>query len=151
MPGSPSDGTTATPQRTRTVAHSSSQGERRLRTTTPRSRCPGSRHAPSRAETCARAEELERRALATAEAARAAWAAAHARVELGRILAAAGDTDTAARLYRNVLAWSELPRQHGPRESLFVALAEDPGAAAAAGLADLGDGRAATAAVVAPA
>jgi predicted ATPase len=98
----------------------------------------------------ARAEELERRALATAEAARAAWAAAHARVELGRILATAGDTDTAATLYRNVLAWSELPRQHGPRESLFVALAEDPGAAAAAELAALDDGRAA-AAVVAPA
>ena len=99
----------------------------------------------------ARAEELERRALATAEAARAAWAAAHARVELGRILAMAGDTDTADRLYRNVLAWSELPRQHGPRESLFVALAEDPGAAAAAGLAALGDGHAAPAALVAPA
>ena len=99
----------------------------------------------------ARAEELARRALATAEAARAAWAAAHARVELGRTLAAAGDTETAERLYRNVLAWSELPRQHGPRESLFVALAEDPGAAAAAGLAALGDGHSATAAVVAPA
>ena len=93
----------------------------------------------------------ERRALATAEAARAAWAAAHARVEFGHILATAGDTDTAERLYRNVLAWSELPRQHGPRESLFMALAEDPGAAAAAGLAALGEGRAATAAVVAPA
>jgi predicted ATPase/DNA-binding SARP family transcriptional activator len=99
----------------------------------------------------ARAEELERRALATAEAARAAWAAAHARVGLGRILAAAGDTDTAARLYRDVLAWSQLPRPHGPRESLFVALAEDPAAAAAAGLAGLGDGRAVTAAAtVAP-
>jgi predicted ATPase/DNA-binding SARP family transcriptional activator len=99
----------------------------------------------------ARAEELERRALATAEAARAEWAAAHARVELGHILATAGDTDTAATLYRTVLAWSEPARQRGPRESLFVALAEDPGAAAAAGLAALGDGQAATAAVVAPA
>jgi hypothetical protein len=99
----------------------------------------------------ARAEELERRALATAEAARAEWAAAHARVELGRILATGGDTDTAATLYRNVLAWSELTRQRGPRESLFVALAEDPGAAAAAGLAALGDGTALTAALVAPA
>jgi predicted ATPase/DNA-binding SARP family transcriptional activator len=98
-----------------------------------------------------RAEELERRALATAEGARAAWAAAHARVELGRILATAGEMDTADRLYRNVLAWSALPRQHGPRESLFLALAEDPGAAAAAGLAALGDGHAATAAAVAPA
>jgi tetratricopeptide (TPR) repeat protein len=84
------------------------------------------------------AEELQRRALATAEGARAAWAAAHARVELGRILAAAGDTDTARRLYRNVLEWSKRPRRHGPRESLFLALAEDPAAAAAAGLDDLG-------------
>ena len=44
----------------------------------------------------ARAEGLERRALATAEAARAAWTAAHARVALGRILTMAGDTETAA-------------------------------------------------------
>ena len=99
----------------------------------------------------ARAEELERRALATAEAAHAAWAAAHARVELGRIRAAAGDTATAAKLYRDVLAWSKLPRPHLPRESLFLALVEDPAAAAAAGLAGLGDGRAVTSAAVAPA
>jgi predicted ATPase len=98
----------------------------------------------------ARAEELERRALVTAEAARAAWAAAHARVELGRILAAAGDTETAAKLYRDVLAWSKLPRPHGPREGLFIALVDDPAAAAAAGLAGL-EGRAGTAATVAPA
>jgi predicted ATPase/DNA-binding SARP family transcriptional activator len=99
----------------------------------------------------ARAEELERRALATAEAARAEWAAAHARVELGRILAAGGDTETAAKLYRNVLEWSKRPRHHGPRESLFLALAEDPAAVASAGLAALGDGSALTAAAVAPA
>jgi predicted ATPase/DNA-binding SARP family transcriptional activator len=97
------------------------------------------------------AEELERRALATADASRAAWAAAHARVGLGHILATTGDTETAATLYRNVLEWSELPRQHGPRESLFVALAEDPGAAAAAGLAALGGAAPATPFVVAPA
>jgi predicted ATPase/DNA-binding SARP family transcriptional activator len=96
------------------------------------------------------AEELERRALATAEGARAAWAAAHARAELGRILAAAGDTDTAARLYRNVIEWSERPRRHGPRESLFLALAEDPASAASAGLADLGDARPVTAAAATP-
>ena len=96
------------------------------------------------------AEELQRRALATAEGARAAWAAAHARVELGRILAAAGDTETAAKLYRNVLEWSQTPRRHGPRESLFLALAEDPAAAASAGLADLADARPVTAAAVAP-
>ena len=85
-----------------------------------------------------------------ASAARAAWAAAHARVELGRILAAAGDTDTAAKLYGNVLEWSKRPRRHGPRESLFVALAEEPAAAATAGLADLGAASAVTAAAVAP-
>jgi predicted ATPase/DNA-binding SARP family transcriptional activator len=96
------------------------------------------------------AEELQRRALATAEGARAAWAAAHARVELGRILAAAGDTETAAKLYRNVLEWSQTPRRHRPRESLFLALAEDPAAAASTGLANLGVGRPVTAAAVAP-
>ena len=89
----------------------------------------------------ARAEELERRALATAEAGDAAWAAAHARVGLGRVLAAGDDPHSAARLYRNVLAWSEQPRSHGPRESLFVVLAEDPVAEAAAGLAGLDEGR----------
>jgi len=98
-----------------------------------------------------RAEALERRALATAEAAHAAWAAAHARVGLGRILAAGGDADTAARLYRNVLEWSNAPRPHGPRESLFLALAGDPAAAAAAGLAGSGGCRPSTPAAVAPA
>jgi predicted ATPase/DNA-binding SARP family transcriptional activator len=97
------------------------------------------------------AEELERRALATAKEARADWSAAHARVGLGRILAAAGDTETAARLYRNVLEWSQRPRQHGPRESLFLALAGDPAAAASVGLAALGDGHAVTSAAAAPA
>jgi tetratricopeptide (TPR) repeat protein len=97
------------------------------------------------------AEELQRRALATAEGARAEWSAAHARLGLGRILAAAGDTETAARLYGSVLEWSKRPRQHGPRESLFLALAEDPGAAAAAELAALGDARAVTTVAVAPA
>jgi tetratricopeptide (TPR) repeat protein len=87
------------------------------------------------------AEELQRRALATAEGARAEWAAAHARVELGRILTAVGDTDTAARLYRDVLEWADTPRPHGARESLFLAIAEDPGTAARAGLDDLGQPR----------
>jgi tetratricopeptide (TPR) repeat protein len=84
------------------------------------------------------AEELQRRALATAERAHAEWAAAHARVELGRILAAVGDADTAATLYRDVLEWADKPRPHGARESLFLALAEDPADAAQAGLDDLG-------------
>ena len=76
------------------------------------------------------AEELARAALAAAEAAEASWAAAHARVGLARILAAAGDRETADRLCRAVLEWSRTPRTHGPRESLFVALAGDPAAAA---------------------
>jgi predicted ATPase/DNA-binding SARP family transcriptional activator len=85
-----------------------------------------------------KAAELERRALAAAEAARSAWAAAHARVRLGRVLAAAGDPDTAESLYRDVLEWSSAPRPHEARESLFLALADDPGAAARFGLDELG-------------
>ena len=85
-----------------------------------------------------KAEELERQALAAAEAARSPWTAAHARVRLARVLAAAGDADTAEALYRDVLEWSDKPRPHGARESLFLALAEDPGTAARAGLDDLG-------------
>ena len=94
-----------------------------------------------------KAEELERRALAAAEAARSPWAAAHARVRLARVLAAAGDADTAEALYRDVLEWSDKPRPHEARESLFLALAEDPGAAARAGLDDLGRPHRETAAV----
>ncbi len=93
------------------------------------------------------AEELERRALAAGEAARSSWAAAHARVRLARVLAAAGDADTAEALYRDVLEWSDTSRPHGARESLFLALAEDPGAAARAGLDDLGQLQRETAAV----
>ena len=37
-----------------------------------------------------------------------------------------------------MLEWSDLPRPHEARESLFLALAEDPGTAARAGLDDLG-------------
>jgi predicted ATPase/DNA-binding SARP family transcriptional activator len=93
------------------------------------------------------AEELERRALAAAEAARSPWAAAHARVRLARVLAAADDADTAEALYRDVLEWSHAPRPHDARESLFLALAEDPGAAAQAGLDDLGQPQRKTAAM----
>jgi hypothetical protein len=84
------------------------------------------------------AAELERRALAAAEAARSPWAAAHARVRLARVLAAAGDDGTAASLYQDVLEWSLTSRPHEARESLFLALAEDPGAAARADLDELG-------------
>ena len=91
------------------------------------------------------AEEIERRALAAAEAAQAPWTAAHVRARLGRILAGAGDADTAEALYRDVLAWCDEPRPRAARESLFLALAGDPGTAARAGLDDLELPRAATA------
>jgi predicted ATPase len=91
------------------------------------------------------AEELERRALAAAEAARSPWVSAHARVQLARVLAAAGDAHTAETLYRHVLEWSDKPRSHGARESLFVALAGDPATAALAGLAELTEAREETA------
>ena len=97
-----------------------------------------------------KAEELERRALAAAEAAQSPWTAAHARVRLARVLAAAGDPGTAEALYREVLEWSDKPRPHGARETLFLALAEDPAGAARAGLDDLGQPRE-TAAVLADA
>ncbi len=85
-----------------------------------------------------KAEELERRALAAADAARSPWAAADARVRLGRVLAAAGDVDSAEALYLSALEWSDRQRPHEARESLFLALSEDPGTAARAGLDDLG-------------
>ena len=87
------------------------------------------------------AEELERRALTAAEAAQAPWVAAHARVELGRILTAAGDAETAERLNRVVLEWSARERPRAARESLFVVLAPDPAAEAAAALGELVDAR----------
>ena len=87
------------------------------------------------------AEELFRRSLATAEAARAPWVAAHARAGLARVLAAAGDTETAERLYQNVLEWSRTPRPRQARESLNIALAGSPAATALVGLAELADAR----------
>ena len=87
------------------------------------------------------AEELFRRSLATAEAARTPWVAAHARANLGRVLAAAGDAETAERLYQNVLEWSRTPRPRQARESLNVVLAGSPAAIALLGLAELADAR----------
>ena len=83
------------------------------------------------------AEELERQALLAAEAAEASWVAAHARVQLGHIAAASGDADGAERLYRQVLEWTQLQRPHQARESLFLALAGSPAAAALRGLEEL--------------
>jgi predicted ATPase/DNA-binding SARP family transcriptional activator len=92
------------------------------------------------------AEELQRQALVTAERAGATWVAAHARVRLGRIAAASGDADGAERLYRQVVEWSQLERPHQARESLFLALAGSPAAAALLELAELAEARGDTAA-----
>jgi tetratricopeptide (TPR) repeat protein len=94
------------------------------------------------------AEQLERQAVATAEAAQAAWVAAYARLQLGRIAAAAGDPEGAERLFHRVLEWSRAERKHQARESLFVALGGSPATAALLGLAELADARGDTAAAV---
>jgi predicted ATPase/DNA-binding SARP family transcriptional activator len=92
-----------------------------------------------------KADDLQRQAVATAEAAEASWAAAHARVHLARNAAAAGDTDAAERQYRQVLEWSQTQRPHQARESLFLALAGSPATAALLGLADIAEARGDTA------
>jgi Tfp pilus assembly protein PilF len=51
------------------------------------------------------AEELCRRALAMAEAASTSRLTAHARVQLARVMEAAGDADTAETLYGSVVEW----------------------------------------------
>jgi hypothetical protein len=60
-------------------------------------------------------------------------------VQLARIAAAVGDAAAAARMYRQVLEWSQRKRPHEARESLFLALAGSPASAAELGLAELGD------------
>ena len=87
------------------------------------------------------AEELFRRALAAADAARAPWVTAYARVELGRARAAAGDADTAERLYRQALEAAVRPRPHRARESVFALIAGSPATGALLGLADLAAAR----------
>jgi tetratricopeptide (TPR) repeat protein len=92
------------------------------------------------------AEDLQRQALATAEAAQAPLAAGHAGIQLARIAARRGDAPTAERQYREVL---ERSQAHGPRQAreiLFAALAESPATAALLGLAELADTRGDTAA-----
>ena len=91
------------------------------------------------------AEELQRQALATAEAAQAPLAAAHAGVQLARIAAGRGDAPTAERQYRQVLERSQTQRPREAREILFAALADSPPTAALLGLAELADARGDTA------
>ena len=91
------------------------------------------------------AEELQRQALATAEAAQAPLAAAHAGIQLARIAARRGDAPTAERQYRQVLERSQTQRPRQAREILFVALADSPATAALLGLAELADARGDTA------
>jgi hypothetical protein len=56
---------------------------------------------------------------------------------LARIAAAAGDHAAAQLFYRQVVEWSHEERPHQARESLFLALAGSPAAAAEAALAEL--------------
>jgi hypothetical protein len=58
---------------------------------------------------------------------------------LAQIAAASGDGPRARQRYRQVLEWSQTERPHEARESLFLALAGDPAAAAERGLAKLGE------------
>ena len=69
------------------------------------------------------------------------WLVVHARAQLARVLAAAGEVETAEKLYRSVVEWSERKRSRQSRETLFLALAGSPGAAALVGLAELADGQ----------
>ena len=87
------------------------------------------------------AEEFSRRALAASEAASMSWLTAHVRGQLGRVLEATGDADTAETLYRSVVEWSETPRPRRFRETLFVALAGSPAAPALRGLGRLAAAR----------
>ncbi|HEX2506485.1 MAG TPA: BTAD domain-containing putative transcriptional regulator [Gaiellaceae bacterium] len=87
------------------------------------------------------AEDLFRRALAAVEEERSAWTVAHARVRLADVLAAGGHSETAERLYRRVVAWSESDPPHHSRETQFLAIAGSPAEAALLGLARLADAR----------
>jgi tetratricopeptide (TPR) repeat protein len=87
------------------------------------------------------AAEFFRRALGAALYDPKGWLVVHARAQLARVLAAAGDVETAERLYRSVVEWSERKRARQARETLFLALAGSPGVAALVGLAELADGR----------
>ena len=87
------------------------------------------------------AEAQYRRALAVADAASASWLVAHVKARLAQVGGAVGDAESAATLYRSVVAWSREPRRHDAREALFIALVGSPATAALVGLAELGDAR----------
>jgi predicted ATPase/DNA-binding SARP family transcriptional activator len=87
------------------------------------------------------AEAQYRRALAVADAASASWLVAHVKARLAQVGAAVGDAESAAILYRSVVAWSREPRRHDAREALFIALVGSPAKAALVGLAELADAR----------
>ena len=87
------------------------------------------------------AEAQYRRALAVADAASASWLVAHVKARLAQVGAAVGDAESAATLYRSVVAWSREPRRHDAREALFIALVGSPATAALVGLAELADAR----------
>ena len=82
-----------------------------------------------------------RRALLVADAASASWLVAHVKARLAQVGAAVGDAESAATLYRGVVAWSREPRRHDAREALFIALVGSPATAALVGLAELADAR----------
>jgi predicted ATPase/DNA-binding SARP family transcriptional activator len=87
------------------------------------------------------AEELQRQALATAEAAQAPLAAGHAGIQLARIAAGRGDAGAAEREFGQVLERLQTQGPRQAREILFAALADDPATAALLGLAELADAR----------
>ena len=128
------------PRRRPTGARSSSRGKSALRITSP-SRWPRLGWNAFSSGTCAkRRNSLGGRSPPT-EAASMSWLAAHTRGQLGRVLEATGDADTAETLYRSVVEWSETPRPRRFRETLFVALAGNPAAAALRGLGRLAAAR----------
>ena len=104
----------------------SSSPERSGSATTRRSRSPGSARTRSRTAICGEAEELQRQALADAEAAHATWVAPTRASSSRASLRRPEMPPTAERLYRQVLEWSQTQRPHQARESLFVALAGSP-------------------------
>ena len=75
-----------------------------------------------------------------AEAPSTSRLAAHARVQLARVLEAAGDADTAETLYRGVVDWSQTPRPRQVRVALRRARRQ-PRTAALRGVARLAAAR----------